>query len=76
MKAARFLNGTDTYGRDVERAQSLSGAWFCRSRQFNGYSVAWSKWQQEEEPEDVFSWGWNKLKEFGCDELPCVRLPH
>ena len=72
MKAQRFLYGSDTYGRSIERAQSTSGAWFWREYGFNGYGKGWSKWQ-EETPETPEEWGFNKLTE--CDEPPKVRLP-
>lgn len=50
-KAARHFFGSDTFGRQVERAQRASdGKWFSRVFEFNGYAQAWSKWAECEEP--------------------------
>ena len=44
-KAQRFFNGNDSYGRNVEVAQSVEGVWFYRAYEFNGYAKAWSRWE-------------------------------
>lgn len=46
MKAIRLFFGNDTYGRGIEVAQGADMSWFSRVREFNGYAVAWSRWQE------------------------------
>ena len=66
---ANYFFGTDTYGKPVEVAIREDGVFFCRSKAYNGYGMAWGKWQQTE-PEKVFTdysgnpaikWGFNQL---------------
>jgi len=50
-KAQRFFSGTDTYGRQVERAQSVSGQWFARHTESKGrYGNSFTRWYTTEEP--------------------------
>ena len=49
-KCIQFFSGTNSYGKTVEVAQSISGAWFSRYYDFNGYQVAATKWQALSEP--------------------------
>lgn len=46
MKAIRLFFGTDTFGKRVEVAQGVDNIWFSRVYEFNGYAVAWSRWQE------------------------------
>ena len=50
MKALRYFSGYDTFGRLVERAQSVSGQWFMRYQYEGGYGLATSEWQECETP--------------------------
>lgn len=43
-KTARGFGGTNTYGTHVEVAESVTGKWFQRAYEYNGYAKAWSKW--------------------------------
>jgi hypothetical protein len=43
-KAIRAFSGNNSYGTPVEVAQSITGAWFQRYYEYNGYARAWSKW--------------------------------
>lgn len=44
MKAKALFSGYDSLGVPVEVAESVSGVWFYRIYEFNGYAKAWSKW--------------------------------
>ncbi|MTV64382.1 hypothetical protein GM539_13685, partial [Streptococcus pneumoniae] len=50
-KCIQFFSGTNSYGKLVEVAQSISGAWFSRYYDFNGYQVAATKWQALNAPQ-------------------------
>lgn len=45
VKAVRAFGGSNTYGVNVEVAQSATGNWFQRAYAYNGYAKAWTKWQ-------------------------------
>lgn len=49
-KATRLYFGYDSYGRSIEVAERVDGAWFWRDYGWNGYGNAWSKWQPHETP--------------------------
>jgi len=69
-KAIKAFYGTDTYGRHIERAESVSGLWFWREYAFNGYGKGWTKWAQEAETPTYTTQGTNKItgEEFEYDE--------
>lgn len=90
MKAVRFFFGTDTFGRDVEVAESATSHWFCRVLDWNGYNRSWSKWGTHEPSfethgtniytNEVFEYEtpqlfWGFQKLTETKELPRVRLP-
>lgn len=50
-KAKTIYSGYDSYGRAVEVAERVGGAWFWREYGFNGYRRSWSKWEPMEAPE-------------------------
>ena len=37
--------GTDTFGRQVEVAESDSGNFFARTYEYNGYGKSWGRWE-------------------------------
>lgn len=43
-KSAMFFQGSNSYGKKVELAQSINGGWYTREYGFNGYAMGWSKW--------------------------------
>lgn len=78
MKKNNLYFGTDTYGTNIEVGINNEGVQFYRSYSFNGYGMAWQKWQKLEEPcqiinnGDQLKWGWNELN--GC-YYNRIRLP-
>lgn len=88
-KAIKAFWGNDTYGRQVERAKSVSGKWYARHYEFNGYGSDFCKWYESEpsyssetknaytgdiiKHDPVVMWGWNKMSEY--DKVPRFRLP-
>jgi len=92
MKASRFFDGNDTYGRSIELAQSESGTWFYRYYDYNGYGMGWSAWDEHEAPQfethgtnkysgERFEYEkpvafWGFNKLSEYTEIPRVRLPY
>lgn len=91
MKAQRFFDVNDTYGKPIEVAQSISGKWFFREFGFNGFGKCWSRWEEYEGPSfethgenrytgEAFEYDkpvafWGFNKMHEYDEVPIVRLP-
>lgn len=44
MKAAYLYAGGDNYSQ--EYALRTDGQWFCRFYQYNGFGMAWTKWEK------------------------------
>ena len=67
---SNVFRGQDTYGKQIEVAVNQEGQWFFRHYRYNGYGMAWSKWEKLNEPrqpfvneigKEVIRWGWNEL---------------
>ena len=43
-KAITAFYGYDTFGHQIEVAESVDGIWFYRRYSWNGWGVCWSKW--------------------------------
>jgi len=77
-KVVEFYAGTDSFGRRVQVAKSDNGNYYSRIAEYNGYAVAFGKWEKEA---PVFSedgrmeWGFNYLTKYN-DVSDCnYRLP-
>ena len=50
-KPERVFYGSDSFGRSVERAKSVSGAWFSRHQEPSCWGNQMTKWYLDDEPE-------------------------
>ena len=66
MKAVKQMVATQT-STICRYAQSESGKWFRRFREFNGYGYTWTKWKECPEPSSA-----RPCSEY---EMKAVRLP-
>lgn len=67
MKTVKLYRGSDSYGVNYELA-ILDGKYYHRSRIYNGYGKAWSRWEVIEDFSGTFytdeygqgrmKWGW------------------
>ena len=72
MKAKRFFNGSDSYGRNVQVAQGIDGSWFYRMYVFNGYARAWSKWDQLDTEKHI-SWAHESTNVYSGEVTPLEK---
>ena len=78
MKTTIFV-GTDSFGKHIQVAISIEGVQFWRTYAYNGYAMAWTKWEVLSSPVEVserggvkyVKWGFNEL--MGCEGV--TRLP-
>jgi hypothetical protein len=49
-KSIKFFHGTDTFGREVNVAQRLDGAWFARSESETQWGNQMGRWEEHKEP--------------------------
>ena len=50
MKTLRAFTGFNSYGVTVEVAESATGHWYQRSYGWNGFGMAWTKWESFADP--------------------------
>lgn len=80
-KAISSWVGYDSFGRRVQVAKSESKKFYCRAWKWNGYAMAWEKWQKMEDRPRHFlnldgqiEFGFSALDYIGGSELR-LRLP-